>query len=64
MEEIFSPSQEMTKNVDSYLKGGKLLEDQDSLVETWIAVEESWLVQLLRNAYKRESNHQSNGPDF
>ena len=63
MKEIFSPSQDMAEDVSNYLKGGKLLE-QDSLVETWTTVGESGLVQLLRNAHKRESKHQSRGPNF
>ena len=33
-------------------------------METWTVIEESRLVQLLRNAYKRESKHQSKGPTF
>ena len=51
----------MTKDVDNYLNGGKLLEEQDSLVETWIAVGKSGLVQLLENVYKREYKHHSKG---
>ena len=41
----------------NYLKGRKLLKEQNSLVKTWIAVGESGLMQLLRNAYKRELKH-------
>ena len=58
MEETFSPSQDIAEDVDSFLKGEKLLEEQDSLVESWITIGENGLVQLLRNAYKRESKHQ------
>ena len=50
MEETFSPSQDMTEYVSS---GGKLLGNK-ILVGTWIVIEESGLVLLLRNAYKRE----------
>ena len=34
MEETFSQSQDMVKDVDNYLKGGKLLKEQNSFVET------------------------------
>ena len=44
MEETFSLSQDMIEDVDRYLKGEKLLEEQDSLVETWIVVGESGLM--------------------
>ena len=44
MEKIFSLSQDMIEDVDRYLKGEKLLEEQDSLVETWIVVGESGLM--------------------
>ena len=54
-EENFSPSHEMTKDMGS---GGKLLGEQDSLVETWAVNGESGLVQLLRNAYKMRTQHQ------
>ena len=66
MEETFSPSQDMAEDMSSYLKGGKLLKKQDSLVETWTVVGESGHVQLLRNAYKRESKHRKlkRRPDF
>ena len=32
-----------------------------TLVEIWIVIRESGLGQLLKNAYKRESKHQSKG---
>ena len=54
MENTFSPSQDIAEDVDSFLKGEKLLKEQDSLVESWITIGENGLVQLLRNAYKRE----------
>ena len=41
-ERDFSPSQDM--DVGNYLNGGKSLEEQDSLVETWIVIGESELV--------------------
>ena len=43
-------------DVGSYLNDGKSLGEQDSLVETWTIIRESRLVQLLKNAYKRESS--------
>ena len=49
MEETFFPSHDMAKDVGN---GGKLLGEQDPLVETWTIIRESGLVQLLRNAYK------------
>ena len=55
IKETFSPSHDMAKDVGS---GGKLLGEKDSLVETWTSVGESGLVQLLRNSYKRRSQHQ------
>ena len=58
MEKAYSPSQDMAEYVDSYLKGGKLHGEQASLVETWTVIGESGLVQLLRNAYKRRTQHQ------
>ena len=58
MEETFSPSQDMAEDVDSYLNCGKLLREQDFLVETWTVIGEIGLVQLLRNAYKRRTQHQ------
>ena len=61
MEETFSLSQDMAEDVGSYLNGGKSLGEQDSLVETWTVIVESGLVQLLINAYKRESKHHSKG---
>ena len=54
MEETFSPSHDMTKDVGSR---EKLLRVQDSFVETWIAVGENGLVQLLKNTYKRRTQH-------
>ena len=56
MEKTFSPSQDI--DVGNYLNGGKSLREQDSLVTIWTVIGESWFVQLLRNAYKRESKHQ------
>ena len=44
MKETFSPSQDMVEDVDSYLKGGKLFWEQDSLMETWTVIRESGLV--------------------
>ena len=58
MEETFSPSEDMAEDVDSYLNGGKLLREQDFLVETLTVIGEIGLVQLLRNAYKRTTQHQ------
>ena len=43
MEETFSPSQDM--DMGSYWNDGKLLEEQDSLVETWTVIGESGLVR-------------------
>ena len=54
MKETFSSSQNMTEYMCS---GRKLLGEQDFS-------EESGLGQLLRNAYKRESKHQKEGPTF
>ena len=34
MEETFSPSQDMVEDEDNYLNGGKLLGEQDFLMET------------------------------
>ena len=58
MEETFSSSQDMANDVGSNLKGRKLLGERDSLVETWIVIRESELVRLLRNAYKKRTQHQ------
>ena len=44
MENTFSQSQDMVEGVSSYLNGGKLLGEQDSLVETWTIIGESELV--------------------
>ena len=55
MEVTFSPCHDMTEDVGN---GGKLLGEQDSLVETWTIIGESGLVQLLRNAYKKKTQHQ------
>ena len=44
MKKTFSPSKDMAEDVGNYLKGGKLLEEQDSVVETWTAIGESGLV--------------------
>ena len=52
MDATFSLSQDMTEYVG---RGGKLLGEQDSLVETWTVIEESGLMQLRRNAYKSRS---------
>ena len=52
MEEIFSSSHDMAEDVGS---DGKLLEEQDCLVETIIG--ESGLVQLLINAYIKMTQH-------
>ena len=41
MEKTFSPSQDMAKDVGIYLNGGKLLGEQDFLVETWTVIRES-----------------------
>ena len=41
MEKTFSPSQDMAKDVGIYLSGGKLLGEQDFLVETWTVIGES-----------------------
>ena len=49
MNETFSPSQD----VGTYLNGGKSLGEQDSLVETWIIIGESGLMQLLINKDKK-----------
>ena len=43
MEETFSPSHDMAKDVGG---GGKLLGEQDSLVEIWTVIGESGLVQF------------------
>ena len=55
MEENFSPSHDMVEDVGS---GGKLLVEQDSLVEIWIVIRENGLMQLLKNAYKMRTQHQ------
>ena len=54
MEATFFPSHDMTEDVGN---GGKLLGEQDSLVETWTVIGESGLVELLRNSYQR-TQHQ------
>ena len=41
MEGTFSPNQDMTKYIGN---GGKLLGEQDSLVEIWTIIEESGLM--------------------
>ena len=41
MQEAFSPSQDMAKDVGSYLKGGKFVGEQDFLVETLTVIGES-----------------------
>ena len=53
MEETFSLSEDMTKDVGSNLKVEKLFGAQDFLMETWTVIGESELMRLLRNAYKR-----------
>ena len=45
MEETFSPSQNMVKDVGSYLNDGKSLGKQESLVETWRIIRESEPIQ-------------------
>ena len=57
MEETFSPSQDMAKDVGN-LNGEKLFGEQDSLVETWTVFGESGLIQLFLNAYKIRTQHQ------
>ena len=52
MDATFSLSQDMTGYVG---RGGKLLGEQDSLVETWTAIKESGLMQLRRNTHKNRS---------
>ena len=55
MEETFSPSHDIVEDVSG---GGKLLGEQDFLVETLTIIRESGLIQLLINAYKRRTQHQ------
>ena len=58
MGETFSQSQDIAGDMGSCFNGEKLLEGQDSLVETCIVIEKSNLVQLFRNAYKIRIQHQ------
>ena len=55
MEETFSQNHDMAEDVGS---GGKLLGEQDSLVETWKVIGGRGSGQFLRNAYKRKTQHQ------
>ena len=53
MKGTFSSSHDMAEDVGN---GGKLLGEQDSLVETWIVIGKSGLVQLLSESSPGLSN--------
>ena len=47
-----------------YVGNGESYFGNKTLVETWTIIEESGLRQLLINAYKKKSQHQSEGWTF
>ena len=57
MDDTFSPSHDMAKYI--VIGSGESYLGNKTLVGTWTVIGESEFVQLLRNVYKRSTQHQS-----